>query len=96
LTHPGIGYSEREGHVLEAEEVVEIRVLRRQGKSIRPISRILGTSRNTMRRYLLTEGLPRYQRGSQPSSSTPTSRISQRSESGNAGVNPGNGATARD
>ena len=57
--------------MLEAEEAVEIRVLRRQGKSIRAISRMLGPSRNTVRRYLRTEGLPRYQRESQPSKLDP-------------------------
>jgi transposase len=48
--------------MLVAEEAVEIRVLRRQGKSIREIARTLEVSRNTVRRYLRREGLPRYQR----------------------------------
>jgi transposase len=48
--------------MLVAEEAVEIRVLSRQGKSIRAIARRLGVSRNTMRRYLRSPGLPRYQR----------------------------------
>jgi DNA-binding NarL/FixJ family response regulator len=44
-----MGYSEREGLMLVAEEAVEIRVLRRQGKSIREIARTLDLSRNTVR-----------------------------------------------
>jgi len=48
--------------MLVAEEAVEIRVLSRQGKSIREIARMLDVSRNTVRRYLRSEGLPRYQR----------------------------------
>jgi transposase len=53
--------------MLVAEEAVEIRVLRRQGKSIREISRMLNVSRNTVRRYLRGEGLPRYEREARPS-----------------------------
>ena len=34
------------------ETVVEIKVLARQGKSIKAIARELGVSRNTVRRYL--------------------------------------------
>lgn len=49
-----------------AEEAVEIRVLRRQGKSIREIARMLGMSRNTVRRYLRGEGLPHYEREARP------------------------------
>jgi IS30 family transposase len=41
MTHPDVGYSEAEAHMLVTEEVVEIRVLRRQGKSIREIAQIL-------------------------------------------------------
>src|SRR5262245_9439672 len=67
LTHPGMGYSEREDLMLVAEEAVEIRVLRRQGKSIRKIARMLNLSRNTVRRYLRGEGLPQYQREPGPS-----------------------------
>ena len=48
--------------MLEAEEAVEIRVLRRQGKGIREIARVLEVSRNTVRGYLRGEGLPRYER----------------------------------
>jgi transposase len=53
--------------MLVAEEAVEIRVLSRQGKSIREIARMLAVSRNTVRRYLRHEGLPRYQRRARPS-----------------------------
>src|ERR1700730_9492145 len=52
LTHPGVGYSAAEDLMLVAEEAVEIRVLSRQGKSIRDIARMLKVSRNTVRRYL--------------------------------------------
>ena len=42
-----------------AEEAMEIRVLRRQGKSICKIARMLEVSRNAVRRYVRGEGLPR-------------------------------------
>ena len=48
--------------MLVAEEAVEIRVLSKQGKSIRAIARMLAVSRNTVRRYLRGNGLPRYER----------------------------------
>ena len=57
--------------MLVAEEAVEIRVLRRQGKSIREIARMLEVSRNTVRRYLRVEGLPRYEREARPSKLEP-------------------------
>src|SRR5271167_2564567 len=60
--------------MLVAEEAVEIRVLRRQGKSIREIARMLDVSRNTVRRYLRGEGLPRYERESRPSKLDPYKR----------------------
>ena len=47
--------------------VAEIRVLSRQGKSIRDIARMLKISRNTVRRYVRGEGLPRYERRARPS-----------------------------
>ncbi len=52
--------------MLVVEEAVEIRVLRRQGKSIREIARTLEVSRNTVRRYLRSEGLPHYEREARP------------------------------
>jgi transposase len=52
--------------MLVAEQTVEIRVLSRQGKSIRAIARTLQVSRNTVRRYLRTQGLPRYRREARP------------------------------
>lgn len=42
------------------ETVVEIKVLARQGKSIKEIQRELGVSRNTVRKYLRSEEVPRY------------------------------------
>lgn len=53
--------------MLVAEEAVEIRVLRRQGQSIREIARTLDVSRNTVRRYLRREGLPHYERAARAS-----------------------------
>ena len=53
--------------MLVVERAVEIRVLRRQGKSVRAIARILDVSRNTVRRYLRCAGLPHYERGARPS-----------------------------
>jgi len=47
--------------MLVAEEALEIRVLSKQGKSIRAIVRMLAVSRNTVRRYLRGNGLPRYE-----------------------------------
>ena len=42
------------------EMVVEVRVLARQGKSIKEIARETGLSRNTIRKYLRSEALPVY------------------------------------
>jgi transposase len=53
--------------MLMAEEAVEIRVLSRQGKSIREIARMLEVSRNTVRRYVRGDGLPHYERETRPS-----------------------------
>jgi transposase len=52
--------------MLAAEETVEIRVLRRQGRSIRAIARMLDVSRNTVRRHLRSQGLACYRRRSRP------------------------------
>src|ERR1700746_3557923 len=61
-----MGYSKAEGLMLVAEEAVEIRVLKRQGKRLRGVGRARGLSRNTVRRYLRSEGLPRYERDARP------------------------------
>ena len=47
-----MGYSSLEGLMLVTEKVVEIRVLSRQGHSIRALARTLGVSLNKVRRYL--------------------------------------------
>jgi transposase len=57
--------------MLVAEGAVEIRVLSRQGKSIREIARMLEVSRNTVRRYLRSKALPQYQREARPSKLDP-------------------------
>jgi transposase len=44
--------------MLTKEEVMELKVLARQGKGIREMSREAGVSRNTVRRYLRGEGQP--------------------------------------
>jgi transposase len=46
--------------MLTQERAVEVRVLKRQGKSIRAIARELGLSRVTVRRYLRKVGAQRY------------------------------------
>ena len=53
--------------MLVVEETVEIRVLRRQGKSVCGIARMLEVSRNTVRRYLRRARLPHYEPGARPS-----------------------------
>ena len=60
--------------MLVAEEAVEIRVLSRQGKGVRAIARMLAVSRNTVRRYLRSEGLPGYAREARPSKLNPYKR----------------------
>jgi transposase len=66
-----MGYFEAEDLMLVAEETVEIRVLKRQGKSIRTIARMLNVSRNTVRRYLRSQGELRYKRAARPSKLDP-------------------------
>lgn len=46
--------------MLKQEGVMEIKILRRQGYSIRGIARELGVSRNTVREYLRTDKEPSY------------------------------------
>ncbi|MBA3536973.1 MAG: IS21 family transposase [Tatlockia sp.] len=48
--------------MLGEETVVEVRILHRQGKSIRGISRHLGISRNTVRHYLSNKEKPTYKK----------------------------------
>jgi transposase len=48
--------------MLTGEEVMEVRVLHRQGMSIRGIARTTGLSRNVVRRYLRSPEAPRYNR----------------------------------
>jgi transposase len=48
--------------MLTGEEVMEIRVLHRQGMSIRGIVRTTGVSRNVVRRYLRSAEAPRHKR----------------------------------
>src|SRR6516165_8969522 len=71
MTHPDVSYCQGGSVMLVVEEAVEIRVLRRQGKSIRETARMLDVSRNTVRRYLRGEGLPRYEREARPSKLDP-------------------------
>lgn len=44
--------------MLRLEEIVEVKVLNRQGKAIRQISSELGLSRNTVRKYLRAPDIP--------------------------------------
>jgi transposase len=46
--------------MLTQEQAVEVRVLHRQGQSVRSIAKELGCSRNTVRRYLRDVGAARY------------------------------------
>lgn len=49
------------------EEYMEIKILKKQGKSIREISRVTGLSRNTVKKYLRSAADPRYkQRDKRP------------------------------
>lgn len=46
--------------MLDSEEYMQVKILFKQGKSIREISRIMKISRNTVRRYLKAEQKPSY------------------------------------
>jgi transposase len=46
--------------MITQEEFIEMKVLKKQGKSIRQISRESGRSRNTVRKSLRTEEMPKY------------------------------------
>jgi transposase len=46
--------------VIQKEECMEIRILRRQGKSLRAIAKEIGLSINTVRKYLAQEEGPKY------------------------------------
>ena len=48
--------------MLRLEEILEIKILKQQGYSIRQIVRKLGISRNTVRRTLKQEGEIKYKR----------------------------------
>src|SRR5690606_13071479 len=49
-------------NMLTLEQAVTIQILHQQGKSIKAISRELGVSRNTVRKYLQQNTTPQYQR----------------------------------
>ena len=46
--------------MIQKEECMEIRILRRQGKSLRAIAKEIGLSINTVRKYLAREEGPKY------------------------------------
>ena len=48
--------------MLTLEQAVTIQILHQQGKSIKAITRELGVSRNTVRKYLRQNTTPQYQR----------------------------------
>ncbi len=82
--------------MLVAEESVEIRVLSRQGKSIREIGRMLEVSRNTVRRYLRGDGLPHYERETRPGKLVHYKQyIAERVRAAAPGMDSGDGAAAR-
>src|ERR1700751_4786687 len=62
-----MGYSAMEGLMLVAEEAGETGALSRRGKGVREVARMLKVSRNTVRRYLRSKGLPRARRESRGS-----------------------------
>jgi transposase len=57
--------------MLDQERCMEIRILSKQGKSIKEICRVTGHSRNTVRRYLRSPEMPAYQRGARGSKLDP-------------------------
>jgi len=80
--------------MLTQEETMEIRVLARQGRSIRQIARELRVSRNTVRRYLREEEAPAVRAAG---GATDEARGVQRvfagtCSGGEAGMDPGYGA----
>ena len=44
--------------MLRSESIMMLQQMRKEGKSIRSISRETGLSRNTVRRYLRAQGIP--------------------------------------
>ena len=46
--------------MISEEEYMEKKILLRQGKSIQEIARLMGLSRNTVRRYIQKGAEPRY------------------------------------
>ncbi len=57
--------------MLNQERCMEIRILYKQGKSIKAIAQITGHSRNTVRRYLRSQGTQVYSRPRRPSKLDP-------------------------
>jgi transposase len=52
LTHPSANLADLEVGMITKEGCMEIAILRKQGKGVRAIARIMGVSRNTVRKYL--------------------------------------------
>jgi transposase len=80
--------------MLVVEQAVEIRILSRQGKSIRAIARTPGVSRNTVRRYLCTQGLLRYRREPRPTKLFISALHRRTGESGRARMDSGSGSVS--
>ena len=82
--------------MLTQEQAVEIRILARQGESIRQISRRTGLSRNTVRRYLRDAEAARYgPRALRVVQARSVHRVSGRARrAGAAGLDSGDGAAA--
>jgi transcriptional regulator with XRE-family HTH domain len=62
--------------MIKEEAVMEIKILYRQGVSIRGIARQMGISRNTVRKYLRTEKSPSYTPRAKKASIILTSNLS--------------------